>query len=302
MKNTSKELRKQLNSLYRHCRKESYQTRRRYKSAGDTFCDYIGEYFGLEKLANMSIKHIAAYVVYMQEERDLAASTILTNLSALRLWHGEISCTKHPFPSNDELSVELKRRKYAGIDRAWTQDEVDRLIAVALDCDRLDYAVEICLAYELGLRIHEVLKIDTQIANNALTTGKLRIKGKGGKVREVPLTDNTRSGLKVMLKKTERGSKLFVPDDVETHRETLRLEAFIREHRDECLDAGDTRKLTFHGLRHSFAANMFRDETERKGVDAHIAKLRVSNALGHNREDVTDLYISSVKKDAEDPK
>ncbi len=73
------------------------------------------------------------------------------------------------------------------------------------------------LTYYAGLRIHECFRLDTAEAENALRTGIITVKGKGGKVRSIPINESIRIELKKMLAVTPRGHKLFVPDDVPTH-------------------------------------------------------------------------------------
>lgn len=41
----------------------------------------------------------------------------------------------------------------------------------------------------MGLRIHECFRIDTAAAERALRENALTVKGKGGKVRTVPIED-----------------------------------------------------------------------------------------------------------------
>ena len=72
-----------------------------------------------------------------------------------------------------------------------------------------------------------------------------------------------------------------------------RLQIFIWKHRDEVRDPNNPVKPTFHGLRHSYAAEQYRRMRE-AGVSRLDAYLRVSKLLGHNRGNVTKLYISSV--------
>ncbi len=71
---------------------------------------------------DISGKHLAAYVEYMQA-KGLSASTIKTDLSGIRFFHSKISSAKYKLPSNDELSVELERRRFGGVDRTWSQRE-----------------------------------------------------------------------------------------------------------------------------------------------------------------------------------
>ena len=76
-----------------------------------------------------------------------------------------------------------------------------------------------------------------------------------------------------------------------------RMEQFILRHRAAVQDEDSDRPLTFHGLRHSYSADKYRQLTKdgMSGLDAHFA---VSRLLGHERPDVTDIYLASVGKEA----
>ena len=51
----------QLDKLARHNRQGSFQTKRRYYEAMQRFCRYLAEAFRLQKLSNISGKHLVAY-------------------------------------------------------------------------------------------------------------------------------------------------------------------------------------------------------------------------------------------------
>ena len=53
--------------------------------------------------------------------------------------------------------------------------------------------------------------------------------------------------------------------------------------------------MTFHGLRHTYAAEKYRELTE-SGMGALDAHFAVSRLLGHERPDVTNIYLASVRK------
>ena len=59
--------------------------------------------------------------------------------------------------------------------------------------------------------------------------------------------------------------------------------------------------MTFHGLRHTYAAEKYTKLTEggMSAIDAHFA---VSRLLGHERADVTNIYLASVRKQGRDGK
>ena len=77
----------QLDKLERHNRQCSYKTRQRYYEAMQRFCRFLADVYHLQKLANISGKHLVAYVRHLQENGK-AASTIKTELAAIRFWHG----------------------------------------------------------------------------------------------------------------------------------------------------------------------------------------------------------------------
>lgn len=81
-----------------------------------------------------------------------------------------------------------------------------------------------------------------------------------------------------------------------TDRAINRLQLFIIAHRKEPQDADSDRPMTFHGLRHTYAAEKYKDLTDNgiNELDAHFA---VSRLLSHEREDVTNIYLASLKKD-----
>lgn len=286
----------QLDKLARHNRQGSYQTRTRYYEAMKRFCRYLAEEYHLQKLANISGKHLVSYVRYLHD-KDQSASTIKTDLAAIRFFHDKMSNPKYKLPANDELGMELERRRFGQEDRTWSNAEYNRMLGKALTENRYDYILAFYLARFAGLRIHECFKIDTAIAEEALRENAITFRGKNGKKRTVPIEDERITMmLEKLLKQTKRGHKLLVPEDMHTDRAINRLQSFIIAHRDEVQDEGSERPLTFHGLRHAYAAEKYKAllAAGRSELDAHFA---VSQLLGHERADVTNIYLSSVRKE-----
>ena len=283
----------QLDKLARHNRQGSQGTQGRYYASVKRFCDYLANAYRLQKLSNISGKHLVSYVAYMQL-MDLAPSTIKTELSAIRFFHDKMDA-KYQLPKNSELGVKLERRRFGERDRTWTLPEFNRLLAAALAEDRYDYILAFYLARYAGLRIHECFRIDTAIAEDAQRENAITIKGKGGKIRTVPINDAVAVALREQLRRTERGHKLLVPDDMPTHKAIYRIQKFLLDHRKALRDEGDDRPLTFHGLRHTYAAEKYQELVD-GGTPELSAHLAVSQLLGHERPDVTDIYLASVRK------
>ena len=285
----------QLDKTARHNRQGSFRTKERYYEAMQRFCKFLSEEYRLQKLANISGKHLTAYVLYMQE-RDKSASTIKTDLAAIRFFHDKMERTKYRLPSNDELAVELERRRFGGVDRTWSVSEFHRFLAHCMADGHEDFAAVACLTWYAGLRIHECFRIDTAIVEQALWEQAITVKGKGGKVRTVPINESIRIELGKLLALTPRGHKLFVPDGVPTDIAIARLQQYIYQVRPKIQDADSTRPMTHHGLRHSYAARTHQELID-SGASPLSASLRISQLLGHERPDVTRGYLASIPKD-----
>ena len=104
----------QYEKLFKHLKIGSFKTRERYGKAFKRFMEFVAIQYHLQKLCNISDKHLYAYVKYMQN-KNLSASTIKTDLAAIRFFHDQIPQTRYVLPSNDELS--LSKRSFGGVDR-----------------------------------------------------------------------------------------------------------------------------------------------------------------------------------------
>ncbi len=295
MSNHYRNLMSQVDKLHRHNRQGSYKTRARYYEAMQRFCRFLAEVYRLERLANIALKHIYAYVAYLQEQGK-STSTIKTDLSAIRFFHDLIPSARYELPGNGDLC--LQRRTFGGVDRTWSAGEFERMLGIALERGREDYVSIFYLGRFAGLRIHECFRIDTATAAKAVKEKAITIKGKGGLVRAVPLNDLLVQRLQQDLKRTPRGHKLYVSDDQETHEAIKALQAFIWLNRSTVQDEGSTRPMTFHGLRHTYAAEKYQGFID-AGVTPFGARKAVSKLLGHGRDDVTNIYLASLKEGKE---
>ena len=291
--NTYFTLEAQLNKLAPHKRQDSFRTKERYYTAMKRFCRFLAANYNLQKLSNISGKHLVDYILWMQE-KDLSASTIKTDLAAIRFFHDKISNPKYKLPTNAELGLELEQRRFGDQDRTWSITEFNRMLGKALD--REDYILALYLARYAGFRIHECMRIDTAIARQAIWEHSITIKGKGGKIRTVPINQHIIFALKKCLESTPTGSKLLVPDDVPTDKAINQLQQFILRNRGAVQDPDSERPLTFHGLRHTYAVEKYRQliADGSPELDAHLT---VSKLLGHERADITNIYLASVTRD-----
>ena len=279
----------QFNKIFRHLKVGSFKTRERYAKAFKRFMVFLVKQYRLQKLSNISPKHIFSYVQYLQN-KNMSASTIKTELSAIRFFHDNMPYTKYELPKNEEL--ELERRTFGGVDRTWSGREFNLMLAAAMRTGHKDYLAIFALARYAGLRIEECCRIDTNDARNAIESGELFVKGKGGLTRYVPINETIKITFWDLLKITPKSHKLFVELGDKTHLVMKRIQCFITYHRKSFTDEN----ITFHGLRHTYAYEQYEKLISMGKTDFQARKC-VSELLGHHRDDVTRIYLAGDDDD-----
>lgn len=293
-------LRKQIVKRAKHNRQGSYDTKKRYFQAVDRFCRFLSKEFALQKFANISNKHLAAYVEF-QKNRGVTDKTLKTDLSAIRFFHDKFDSTRYILQTDNEL-LGANKLSRSGQNKAWSHREFQSFQALCKDMGNVRMAAAAALARREGLRIHETLKIDRSAAEKALKTGEVIIKGKGGKIRSVPISSESAQLLHELIQDVERGNKLFVQEGEKTHLVIKQFQNFINRHREKFQDPeraarienGENIKMnvTFHGLRHAYAQDRY-EEAKERGLNDRDARLEVSRLLGHERDEVTRIYIAN---------
>lgn len=164
-----------------------------------------------------------------------------------------------------------------------TEAEVNTLLeaSMLLDQPRRALVAQAALEilYSAGLRISELLSLRRESISSK--TQILRVYGKGGKERLIPLSEAAVKAA-LRLKIEDKGLKspyLFPGRDSSYH---LTRQGFDKILYDVCLKADiDPERLSPHVLRHSFASHML----------AHGADLRsLQMMLGHSDISTTQIY------------
>lgn len=105
--NLYKNLEVQFNKIFRHLKIGSFKTRERYAKAFKRFMVYLAYNYHLQNLSNIAPKHIFSYVEYLQS-KDMSASTIKTELSAIRFFHDNMPYAKYILPTNKRVRFRKK--------------------------------------------------------------------------------------------------------------------------------------------------------------------------------------------------
>lgn len=265
----------------------SFKTRERYWASFDRFCRFCAEKFRLQNVKNIQDKHLLAYIEHLKNE-NRSASHIKTELSGIRYCHDLIPNAKYRL--SDNTKFDLPRRRFGGVDRSWSDQEFKKMQEIAREQGNLRAAHVMSLARYAGLRIEEALRLDRATAEKALRTGVLHIKGKGGRERDVTINSEVKKTLAEAMANVPRGQKLFVSQNEKTHLVKHSLENWMEANRGKAQAPNRAKPLSWHGLRHSYARERYSFHRS-MGKSKIEARKAVSAEIGHNRADVTTIYI-----------
>lgn len=148
------------------------------------------------------------------------------------------------------------------------------------------------LLFSTGLRVSELAALDH---NEDLSTGEMSLRGKGGKIRVVFISDEAVTNIKKYIKlRTDMDEAMFIDHSPRSksrieNRESIRLttrsiERILNKYAEL---AGITKKCTPHVLRHSFATDLLYN-----GADLRSVQMM----LGHASIATTQIYTNVTNK------
>lgn len=262
----------------------------------------------MQKISNLTDKHLIAYARYLKS-RGCSDKYIKTDLSGLRYMHSLTPNARHILSESREINLlaglgSTKNETVNEVDRAWSREELDamKLIALNMGFPNISWMME--ASYLTGMRLDEAASLRRHEVERALRENKLFLRNtKGGRPRSVDLTDQSRLVLAEATRNIPRGELVFCTPGRKVHSFKKDVEEFIAENRDftqepdraeSAVNCGGSQgirsALNFHGLRYSFAQNLYtylRDQ----GLDEDEARQKVAEALGHGRKEITDVYF-----------
>lgn len=282
--NIYRNLKLQVNAVFRHSHECSYKTRERYKDAMLSFSKFLAIEYRKQNVTKIKNEHIQKYVLHMQKE-GYSTSYVTTNLSAIRYFYDKISKGKFIIKSNRELGVDARKHdERIGPDRSISKIELNNLLVKATEIDRKDFVFAIKICENFGLRIHEVYSMRHSQIRDALKSETLKVKGKGGLIRYIPIKDNKILLNEIDAYKRTGTDRIFVSKDEKTHLKIKEMQEFVNSSRKK------NENYTFHSIRHYYAQDLYK-YLRSNGMTDFEARMIVANRLGHNRVEVSSIYL-----------
>ena len=223
-----------------------------------------------EEIENEDIKK---YLYYMVDKKNISASTLNIIINALRFYYGEILKRKFIY--------EIKRpRKDRKLPVVLSREEIAKILS---SVDNIKHKTILMLAYSTGLRVSEVIRLKPE---DIYSKRKLiHIKGsKGRKDRYTLLSETVLKTLREYWNKYRPQKWLFEGAREEKHLSARTADKIFKI---ACNKAGITKKVSFHSLRHSFAAHLLEGGTDLR----YIQEL-----LGHAHSKTTEVYTHVSRK------
>jgi integrase/recombinase XerC len=252
-------------------------------------CDYLGRDGWAWSDPEVDRLALRAFLGWLSRE-GLAKRTIARKLAAARTFFSFLHA-EELVPSNPARTVrapKLEKRLPGHL----TASDVDVVFAYAesrasentLAGTRALVVLE--MLYGSGLRLSELHGLDRSAVDER--GGQVRVLGKGGKERIVPVT---RSALRAIGRYEPRRREVARPeqDALLVNRDGGRLSrrSIQSSVRDALEQAAGARGLSTHALRHSFATHL---------MEAGADLLAVKDLLGHVSLSTTQIYTHTSKE------
>jgi integrase/recombinase XerD len=275
----------------RHERGQAEHTQKTYAALLNKFTTWAAKQ-NLTDWKSVELKHLMAFLQHertrpladepKESVKRLSSESVYLEIAALRAFY-RFAETEKLLPMNVAENLSLPRR-WQRLPKALTNDEIKKL----LEPEKPETPESLCdqavleLGYASGLRLAELRNL--RLEQLHLDAGFINVIGKGNKERVVPVG---RTAVAALNRYIETGRpKLVTPKSPAnvflTRRGTPFAAVTLWLHiKQRVRQAGVSRNITPHMLRHSFATHLLE----------HGADLRViQELLGHANISTTEVY------------
>lgn len=270
-----------LDEFIRYCsveRQYSPRTVEAYFDALHTFDIFLGKDINIQ---HIRVQDIRMFIGELHSE-GYAINSIRQKLASVKSFFR--FAVKREYIESNPASIVVSPKKAKKLPSFLQPQEVINLLAV-FDCTTIEglrnYAM-IEMLYGSGLRVSELCSLQLQSVQCHDST--LRITGKGGKDRIVPMTTSSQQALRLWLHHRPKYTSMTYPTEllfIRSSGKQMTPSAVYKIVHRAMLGITESSQKSPHILRHSFATHLLDN-----GADIHS----VSQMLGHASLSTTQIY------------
>jgi len=236
----------------------------------------------------VTAKIVLEYIQHLREERNNGDSAVNRQVTIIKNYYRAIVAMGHLEPSANPMAhfptMKAKPRKLPVV---LSEEEVKRLLNQP-PTDTIvglrDRAL-VALLYGTGVRASECASLTEEDVDLASKT--IRVTGKGGHQRTLPLNDRVVEALKVYRAARDP----IAPDEAffrsRAHKALSRNAVYERV-RKHAREAHLTKRVSPHRLRHTFATHL---------VKQGVGLVTIRDLLGHRQITSTQIYLHVTAED-----
>lgn len=225
--------------------------------------------------------HIVQFLATLKAE-DKSPATISRMISSIRSFH-QFLVNDQIVTTDVSLHIEMPKQGRTLPD-VLSVEEINQLLSIEGDEPlTIRNKAMLELLYATGLRVSELIELEMNDIH--LTMGFVRCIGKGNKERIVPIGTLAIEAMEhyvhyarpILVKRNKTETNFFVNH----HGRSLSRQGFWKLLKKLTLDAGLTKTITPHTLRHSFATHLLENGADLRSVQ---------EMLGHADISTTQIY------------
>jgi len=269
-------------------RRKSKNTLISYKRDLNQYHSYLDSELKIKSIINVTLGHIRSYVRHLND-KGMSANSIKRAISSIRVYHGYLS-EKGLMKDNPAYLLEIPKvpRKLPNILTIQEIESILNSIPNKTPMAIRDLAI-FELLYSCGLRVTELC--DLKISHILWDSDMIRILGKGGRERFVPLGPIAKENLTnylnhdrpVLTKKKSKVSEVFLSRN---GNKLTRMMIWILLKK-WTANANIKKEVSPHTLRHSFATHLLEGGADLRSVQ---------EMLGHADITTTQIYTHLDKE------
>lgn len=252
------------------------------------YINYLTKYRKIDEPNLIQSNDVRGYMVSLKR-KNLSASSMSRKLSSVKSFHSFL--VKFHYANQNVAKVITNPKKEKKLPTVLSLSEVDALLNTFNETTPLELRNKtmVELTYSCGLRVSELINL--KLSSIHLQMQIIDVLGKGNKERIVPIGKKAIELIKKYLDEgrpkltsTKLNDYLFLNNN----GEPMSRQMFFIVIKEKAKEAGITKSISPHKLRHSFATHLLE-----RGLDLRL----IQELLGHADISTTEIYthINSEK-------